>query len=74
MTTPNPDFSLDSKKRIAKAVRRVEGMSNDYTNVKRPAYPRGGGGLPKAQYTYQVLTVGANNQWVADFMRLNPEL
>lgn len=48
----NPDFSFDSKKRIARAVRRVEGIPGDNSDVARPAFPRGGGGLPQPQQQY----------------------
>lgn len=42
MSTQNPDFSLDSKKRIAKTVRTVEGFAAEAGNVTRPAFPRTG--------------------------------
>src|SRR4051794_36146133 len=42
MTAQNPDFSLESKRRIARAVRRVEGFPADGTNLDRPARPRSG--------------------------------
>lgn len=41
MSAQNPDFSLDSKRRIAKTVRRDEARPANYTNVIRPAFPRG---------------------------------
>lgn len=43
MAKPNPDFSLDSKKRIAKTVRRVEAWPADYGNIARPGAARTAG-------------------------------
>jgi hypothetical protein len=42
MSAQNPDFSLDSKRRIARTVRRDEARPAVCTNVIRPAFPRGG--------------------------------
>ena len=38
--TPNPDFSLESKKTIARAVRKILGQPSRESNVTRPAAPR----------------------------------
>lgn len=61
MSAQNPDFSFDSKKRIAKTVRRVEAMPQNCTNVTRPAFPRGGT-LPVGEFFGMVLGMVSQNQ------------
>ena len=64
----NPDFTLESKKRIAAVVRNAERAPANYKNVPRPANPQGGPGLPPAQYQGMVLQVVVDGTWGADYV------
>src|SRR5260221_6749127 len=71
MSLSNPDFSLASKRLIAKAVRQVLRVSENNTNVVRDAYPRGG-----APAGFIWILIGAptqdgdNKRWMYDWKEI----
>jgi hypothetical protein len=73
MSQDNPDFSLDSKKLIAKAVRQVLQVSTDNTNVDRPSFPRDSQ-LGRPQYKGQSLIGTAQNKYGWGMIQAHPSL
>jgi hypothetical protein len=64
VSAQNPDFSLESKKLIARATRKVLGMPDDNRTVERPKNQRGGlgGGEPPPEIAGQIRVAGANGK------------